>query len=158
MVRKQSAKLGVHKDGLFASAFGSDRDSPLCQVDIPNVQSNQRAESHPGAKQQREHAVVSARNCTVASGNRGEQHLGLIARQEAWRSSASRCRTDEPCGVLAEVTGIVEKAEEDPQGRLGSIHSKRSLSSVPVGEESGKNVGLDSRHLHVPAKPALELP
>jgi len=156
---EQSAKPSVEEHGFFASAFDFDCDGPFGEVDVTDVQSDERAEPHPGTEQEREHRVVSARNCSVGSGNRGEQRLRLIGRQVAGRSSIRRCRVNQPRRILAEVASLSQKPEEHSQGSLGPVDSERRLwLTVPVGKEACECVGSDRRDVSISLEPSFELP
>jgi len=154
---EQSAKLGVQEDRLFTSAFCANRDSSLTEVHITGVQTDERAEPDAGSEQDREHREVSARNCSVGSGNRGEQRLRLIGRQVAGRSSIRRCRADQPCGVFAQIPCVREKPEEHSQGRLGSIDGERGSPTVTIGQEACERVGIDDADLDITLEPASQL-
>lgn len=121
---EQSAELLVKEHGFLPSAFCSDCDGPLSDVDVTGVQADERAEPDAGAEKERERRVVSFGNGAVRVGNCAEQSLRFVDRQVAWYSPVSRRRTDEPCRIVAEITSIIEEAEEDSQGCLGPVDSE----------------------------------
>jgi len=156
---EESAKRCVQEDRLFTSTFGSDSDDSLAEVHVPSGQSNQGAESHAGAEQEREHRVVSFGNGGVGVCDRAEQSFRLVGRQIARHSPIRWCRTDQPCGVVAQVPCVGEKSEEDPECSLGSVDSEcRHRRSVTIGKEARERVGSDDADLDIALEPSFESP
>ena len=66
---------------------------------------------------------------------------------------------DEPRRILAQVPGIVEEAEEDPERSLGSVDGERgSRLTVTIGKEARERVRSDDADLDIALEPASKLP
>jgi len=155
---EESAKRRVKKDRLLSSAFGCDGDSPFSEVHVASVQGNQRAESDAGAKEHREHCVVSSGDRAVRLGDGLEQSLCFVLRQIAWHPAIRRCRAYESCRVVTEITSVGEEAEEHSQRRLGSVDGQGSPTAVSIGEKARQRVRRDGSDVGVCIKPASKLP
>jgi len=154
----QSAELRVEEHRFLSSTLCSDCDGPLSDVGVTGVQTDQRAEPDASTEQEREHRVVSFGNGGVGVCDRAEQSFRLVRRQIARYSPVGRCRANQPCGVVCEITRIRKKTEEHSKRSFGSVDGQRGArSTVPIRKEASECVGSDRRDLNIALEPALEL-
>jgi len=154
---EESAKRRVKKDCLLSSAFGCDGDSSFSEIDVTDVQTDKRAQPDAGAKEHREHCVVSSGDRAVRLGDGLEQSFCFVLRQIAWHPSVSWCRANQPRRIVAQVPCIREEAEEHSQGSLGPIDSERSPVSIPISKKACERVRLDGSDVGVGIEPAAKL-
>jgi len=77
---QESAEPEIEEDSLFSRTLGSDGDGSRSEVQVTSIQSNERAEPDAGAKEHREHCVVSSSGRAVRFGDGLEQSLRFVLR------------------------------------------------------------------------------
>jgi hypothetical protein len=129
---QEPLKTLAQEHDLLAAVFPVGSKRLVSDIDILDVECNERPKPDAGSQEEREHEVVPFGGGTSVVCEGFEQHFNLVIRKDDRRFSRASSQTNERRWVGSHVSCIGKKLKEGAKRGLRSIQRRDRFEVTPV--------------------------